>query len=263
MKTTASCQTIFCIAAIAIAAVNAPATTFDYASLKKSLSAVTVTELPAKAAQLVSEASAQEQELTAMAVVRLAVERKNTMAAPVVGAVVRAAPSFAGSVAATAASQQPSQVSAITKAAVSAAPAQVGSIVRAVCSELPAKYRSIAIAASEAAPDAKKEILEAVSSAVPVLKTFIERAMADGSTLADVMSCIEGFVEVAAKESKVSPEKFIVQNTPAASGNSGNYHLHGPTPGPPFTTLPPSPTEINRTNTVVVPPGGSRDYSAP
>jgi len=186
--------------------------------IKKSLSAVPVLEMPAKAAQLVSETSAADRSAMSLAVIQAVSQLKPTAIAPVVGAVVRVIPDEAASIAALATKLQPKQASAITRAAVAAAPSQTGKIVAAVCKQAPKKYDEVATAAIQVAPGAGKEISEAVALTLPERKA-----------------------EVASIVSLAGP----------------------PVVGPPFTSVPGSPTEIGRTNAVLVPPGGGREYSSP
>ena len=153
-------------------------------ALKKSLKAVPVLELPAKAAQLVSEATTDERESVALGVVVAVAQFKPAALASVVGAVVRVAPDLAVAIAKTAASLQSKQAGAITQAAAMAAPGQMDKIVSAVA-------QTQETAAETVAPPA----------APPVV-------------------------------------------------------------GPPFTA-PTGSGEIGRANTVVVPPGGGRDYASP
>lgn len=265
------------IAVLLASAVNTPAKSFDYASLKKTVSAVAIPELPARAAQLVKEASGQDREATAVAVTRVVIERKSTLAAPVVGAIAAAQPEIAASVAAAAAAQEPRQVGVITKAAVSAAPSQAGKIVNAICRKLPAKYGVAALAASQAAPDASKEILDGIASAVPVLKTLIASStlenFAGSSTLSvsDVIARTQGLVEKAAQMEKVSSgtllENSVQGEFAKADVKASEFRLtpngpQGPQPVPtvstPFTPLGITPPELNRSNTIVVAPGGTR-----
>jgi len=154
-------------------------------ALKRSLKAVPVLELPAKAAQMVSDAKADERESVALAVVVAVAQFKPAALVSVVGAIVRVAPEMASSIAKTAAKQQPKQASAIAQAAVAAAPGQADKIVVAV-----------------------------------------------------------------------SPK-------PEVAANAETPQAGPPVVGAPFTIPPESPTEIGRGNTVVVAPGGSRDYASP
>lgn len=257
-----------CLIAIPAFASKAP----QVESLKKSLKAVPVVEMPAKAAELVSAAATDEREATATSVIQAVAELKPAAVVSVVGAVVRALPDSASAIAAAAAAQQPKLAGAITKAAASAAPGQAAKIVWAVCKQVPTKYNDVAIAAFQAAPGAGKEILSAVSVAVPSLKAFIDRTSTDSSgrtlPVPTVIAETEQLVGTTAVAQRVSAEKFLTQNTDASPSTTPKFEampLMGPPPvvGPVFTPLSGTPTEINRTNTVQVPPGGGRNYSGP
>src|SRR5215471_8183373 len=98
----------FIFGALAFCLVMTTATTLSAAqdsrpeAIKKVLSKVPPPELPAKAAELVSQAQTKEQRSMAVAVVRAAV-KKNPVGAPfVVNAVARAVPTVAAVAAATA-----------------------------------------------------------------------------------------------------------------------------------------------------------------
>jgi hypothetical protein len=255
-----------CLVAIPTLASNTP----QVESLKKNLKAVSVLEMPAKAADLVSAATSDEREVTAMAVILAAVELKPAAIAPVVGAVSRVAPDAAPSVAATAAMRQPKQAGAITKAAAAAAPGQAAKIAGAVCKQVPTKYNEVAIAAFQAVPGAGKEILNAVVLAVPSLKPFIERSSTDAAGNALVVPAViadtEQLLATAAVAQKISSDQILTRDTAASSASLPKYEpmaapMGPPVVGPPFTPVSGSPTEMNRTNTVEVPPGGGRNYS--
>jgi hypothetical protein len=197
-------------------------------ALKKSLKAVPVLEMPAKAAQLVSEAKADEREFVAVTVVVAAAQIRPAAIAAVVGAVVRVVPELAPSVAVAAVTQQPKQASEITQAAAAAAPSQAGKIVSAVTQK-----------ASRKNDEASSSQGTLETAALPqVMPTSLPRLT-----------------------TPTAPQPAL---QPALAGRPVVLGLAGPpVVGPPFTSPPLTPTEIGAGNTVVVPPGGSRDYASP
>jgi len=180
-------------------------------ALKKSLKSVPVLEMPAKAAQAVTEAKVDERDSVALAVIVAAAQVKPAALVPVVSAVIRVVPELAADIASTAVAQQPKQAGAITQAAVAAAPSQADKIVRAVAAAQPLPSSKVAETASMP-PSGPPVVLPLVLPSGP-------------------------------------PTPMPLAGPPVVGG--------------PFTGLPETPTDINRTNTVVVPPGGGRDYSSP
>ena len=242
---------------------------------KGVLRAVAAPEMPAKAAQLVSQAKVDARETTAEAVVTAAIQARPVALIPVVSAIARENPEVAGVTAATAVGLQPKEAAAIAKAAAAAAPSQVSRIVTALCKAVPANYALFAAAASQAVPYADKEILAAVTTALPALKPFIDRARTEAGnpSLALLMGQTERLVAATAKSANISPEQLV---TPSAAATPARTALASAAPvlppsapmppvvvGPPFTPLPGSPGGITPPDTGEVPPGGGRDYSGP
>ena len=132
----------------------------------KILRGVPALELPARAAQLVKEAKADQRELTAMEVVKSSVTLNPTSTLMVVGEICRTSPKVAPVAAASAAKLQPKQAVAITKAAVSAAPSEAGKIVAAVCKEVPSESRDVAAVAVRVVPSSSRDITGAAPLAL-------------------------------------------------------------------------------------------------
>ena len=146
------------------------ATSPQLASARKALRGVSAVEMPAKAAQLVSQAKAEECDCTAASVVAAALDVRPASALAVVGAIARQVPEAAAPAAVKAATLQPKNLSDIAAAAASAAPGQAAKIVEALCKAMPAKYAVIASTVAKTVPSATKEIVAAVTAAVPALK---------------------------------------------------------------------------------------------
>jgi hypothetical protein len=226
----------------------------------KVLTAVPAAELPAKAADLVSQAKAADRQEATINVVKAALSINPAAAPAIVGAIARAVPEMASLAAGTAAAQQPKQAAAIAKAAAAAAPLQAGAIVRAVCRAVPREYRSIAIAVSQVAPEAGQEIVNGVTSAVPGLKPSIEKVLAGyGGNVPSVAVTLDQ----AAQATVVSETGTPTVPTSAASGvMRGASMARGPAVGPPYIPLTTTPTAVTPGTSGQV-PGGGRNYAAP
>jgi len=229
---------------------------------KKELRAVPTAEIPAKAAQLCAQTKPNS--ATAEAVVIAAVELRPAAVVAVVSAISRQNSELAPEVAARAATLRTKEVAAIARAAAGAAPTQAAKIVYAICKALPTKYNVVATAVAQEVPSASKEILAAVGAAVPGVKMFVDRANASekDSSVTSVMTQTDSLVQAAAKAGNSTPEKVITAITPTPSGPAFAA-LPPPALGPPFTPLSGTPSELNRTNTAEIPPGGGRNYSGP
>jgi hypothetical protein len=119
--------------AAAVAAPSAFAVTeAQLKAVKKNLSAVPVAELPAKAAELVTQAAKEDREAVAVTAVRTAIRKSRTSATAVVAAVSKAAPEVAGPVSQVASEMEASQSGSISAAAVGAAPSAKTQIVSSV-----------------------------------------------------------------------------------------------------------------------------------
>lgn len=216
-------------------------------ALKETFSKVPAAEVPAKAADLVSQAEAGGRDSVAVNVVKASLKKNPTMATAVVGAICRKSPETAPTVAATAAGVQPKQAKLIAQAAAAAAPSKAGEIVKAVCKVAPAAYREVALAVAQVAPKAANEILAGLSEALPALKGPIDQAIESYSGQP---------LSVARVIDRVAPSDSLASVVPRAVPPS-----RGPTIGGPY--VPPSGTATNvPPNGGLVPPGG-RDYAAP
>jgi hypothetical protein len=124
------------IALALVTAVAAPSalaiTDAQLKAIKKSLNGVPVPELPAKAAELVSQAAKEDREAVAMTVVRAAIYKSSPSAPLVVAAVSKAAPEVAAPASRVAAELEAGQSESISTAAVGAAPSAKSAIVSGV-----------------------------------------------------------------------------------------------------------------------------------
>jgi hypothetical protein len=228
----------------------------------KVLTAVPAAELPAKAADLVSQAKARDRQATTVNVVKAALGINPAAAPAIVGAIARAVPELASVAAGTAAAEQPKQAAAIAQAAAAGAPSQAGAIVGAVCRAVPNEYRDIALGVSQAVPGAGREIMDAVGAALPELKFSIQRVLAGyGGSVPSVAVLLD-------EAAKVSPAAVAAQSAYPTAGPTlgapmvGVPMARGPAAGPPYIPLTSTPTNVTSGASGQVPSGG-RNYAAP
>lgn len=190
---------------------------------KQALSAVTVLEMPAKAAELVKQAPIKDREVVTSAVVNNAAALKPTALPAVVGAIARSVPEMAATAASVAAAAQPKLAVDVAKAASASAPDQAVAIVKAIGAVLPAQVRDVALVASTVVPKDKAQALIA---------------------LADAVASSSGTIAATTESSTPLPPR-------------------PPTVGAPYNPLPSgTPGQGSVTNSGVV-PGGGRDYATP
>ena len=213
-----------------------------------TLSTVSLAGMPAKAAELVSQADSKNRLETTINVVKAAVGLNPPAAAAIVGTIAQSTPKMASLAAATAVMLVPNQAIAIARAAAAAAPSEAGKIVEAVCRVVPNAYKAVANAVAGVAPDAGKAILAGISAAIPELRESISKVLASynggNSSVSDVLN-------------QVSPTTTTpyTSDTPAAP-------ISAPSFGPPYVATPPNPVNLYPGNGGAVPPGG-RNYAQP
>lgn len=234
-------------------------------SYNQLLTSVPAAELPAQAAELVTQANSRDRQATTIEVVKAAVGLNPAAAPAIVGAIARAVPVMAAIAAGAAAAEQPKQASAIAKAAAAAAPAKAGKIVTAVCRAVPNEYRNIAVAVSQVTPSAGNEIVRGVAAAVPNLKPPIERALA-ANGYGSVVS-VAGTLDQAATVARTSADAGGVSPVVASpadpvTGAGGAPMVRGPAVGPPYIPLSGTPTNVTSGSSGEVPEGG-RNYAQP
>jgi len=227
------------------------------------LSTVTSAELPAKAADLVAQASTKNLKQTTIDVVKAAVGLNPAAAPAIVGSIAQTSPTMAATASATAVALVPNQVLVIARAAAAASPAQAGQIVEAICRVLPNDYKAIAEAVAEVIPGAGKEILAGVSTAIPTLKNVIDQTLASYQGSVPSVSTVLNQV--------VQTENSILIST-LASGTSGTTPSgssgtpiglpQGPSVGAPPVPPAGTPTLITPSSGGTV-PSGQNGYSAP
>ena len=218
-------------------------------ALQETFRKVPAAEVPAKAADIVSQTDASSRNAVAADVVKAALKKRSTIAPSLVGAICRKAPETAPTVAATAAELQPKQAKVIAQAAAAAAPAQAGEIVKAVCKVAPRQYREVALAVSKVAPNSAREILAGLSEALPTLRPRIDQAIASSKGQPLV---------VASVLDRVAPADASLA---VASGVTAPPPVRGPTIAGPYIPLSTTPTNLPPTGGDM--PAGSRDYSPP
>jgi hypothetical protein len=228
------------------------ASTAEIDALKKAFQSVRAPELPARAAQIVSQTKPDEQEQKAEAVLRAALSVRPASGPAVVGAISRSVPAVAPLLAVIGVEVQPKMAGPIIKAAATAAPDQAGKIVYRISKEFPKQYRIAALAAAEGAPKAAPEILAALGSALPNLKPAIEAALAGQPSGQVSVPAVLAAVEPASQPNRrdILAAQALTPQPP-------------PIVGEPFTPGGGTPGEIKRSQTVIVTPGSGRDYSKP
>jgi hypothetical protein len=232
----------------------------DLQLIKQSLAGVRIAELPAAAADLVKNHSARDANYAA-AVVRAALERNPASAPTVVGAVARVAPETAAPIALAAAKQERRMVLSIAKAAAAAAPEEAGAILTELCRAFPQDYHRITIAIAQGAPGADKELLAALERALPAIKPYLvmaARHAAPDATVIQIVQRADPAIRHDANLNNVSVGSFVT-----SEGEHQVSVVAPPVVGPPFTAPSGTPTELNRTDTILVVPGQGRNYSQP
>ena len=148
-----------------------------------ALSAVSVPEIPAKAAELVHAAAAPDRGQTARDVLNAvsAIARPGVMPY-VVSAICHDSPEVAGDVVATAIKLQPHYALIFSKAAMCAAPGQVEQIVFSTCKAAPGLYADVSLVAFGQLPSRSDSILAGLLGAYPGLKPFLEEAQVQVGT---------------------------------------------------------------------------------
>lgn len=202
-------------------------------------------ELPARAAALVKKAKARDWSVTAVNVVKAALEARPASACAVVNSISKAVPEMAPIAAGTAAEVQPKQAVAIAKAAAAAAPSKAAKIVVAVSRAVPNSYRVVAVAVCDAVPGSDQAILSGLSLAFPELKKHIDDALAN--TTGDLPS-------VGVILDQAGPLSLASASDPTDA--------RGPAIGPPSVPLTTTPISVNPANSSPV-AAGQRNYSSP
>jgi hypothetical protein len=220
------------------------------------LSTVGSAELPAKAAELVTQANPKNLKSATIDIVKAAVGLNPAAAPAIVGSIAQASPDMAATAAATAVTLVPNQVLVIAKAAAAAAPAKAGEIVEALCRVLPADYQIVAEAVADVVPGAAREILAGIAAAMPQLKDAINQTLA--SYQGNIPSVSSALTQIA--QTAGSSAGTVVTGA-GASGSTGLPQ--GPSVGTPSTPPSGTPVVLTPGGGGVIPSGGGRGYSAP
>ena len=270
---------VFSLATVALFTTSAAIAEVDVRSstIKTTLTAIPAPEIPDKAASLVAQSKAAEQEATAVSVVQAAIELAPAATPEIVGAIARKAPATAPAVAAAAVAQQPKMAAAIARAAAVSAPGYAGKIVAAMCKKLPSAYSAVALEVARVAPKAGPSILAGLLDAVPNLKPFIDRATimagrgSSTAQLVPILSYATALVQKAASSAGISSDQVLAQGiTPAQeaqlTADSSQFNpLASTNQGVRFVPGGGKPGETNRSHVQVVEKGKGRDksYSGP
>jgi hypothetical protein len=247
MKTLKTLSLVMAVALVATAKLHA-GDTAPANSFFGTLSTVSPAELPAKSAELVSQADSKNRLGTTADVVKAAVGLNPAAAAAIVGTIAQSTPEMASVAAATAVALVPNQAIAIAHAAAAAAPSEAGKIVEAVCRVVPDDYREVAIAVAGVAPGAAKEILAGISAAIPALQEPINKVLVSYNGGTPAVSVVLEKISATAKSKAAALDDATITSAP---------HF-----GPPFVAAPPSPVNLQPPNGGQVVTGG-RIYSSP
>jgi hypothetical protein len=150
-------QLILIALTVAVAAPSAFAVTeAQLKAIKKNLNAAPIAELPAKAAEVVSQAAKEDREQVAVTAVRAAIQKSRSSAPMVVAAVSKAAPEVAAPVSQVAAELESGQSDSIAAAAIGSAPGAKTQIISsvqkgAISSSFSSSSSSVAVNSSSSA----------------------------------------------------------------------------------------------------------------
>jgi hypothetical protein len=164
------------IASFAVAPASA-LTSREAKELKATILSVPVPEMPAKGAELVTNASKENREATALTVVKAVVFKHKAAAPLVVSAISKVAPDLAPAVSAAAVEISSEQAVSIAKAAAFQAPAHANEISAKVMQAAPAQSRFVAASLSSSAPQ-----LAAARGVEPVITRGAGAGQDPGST---------------------------------------------------------------------------------
>jgi hypothetical protein len=142
----------------------------EVVAITQSIKSAPAAEIAVRAAEVVTKASKNEKEATAVAVVRAGITKSPAAAITIVSSVLKVAPATAPAVAAAAAKLVPNQVEGIAIAAAKAAPDLAEKIVAAL-TDLNPKYEA--------------RVVKAVVMAVPQLRASA-RTVTAGAVQADI-----------------------------------------------------------------------------
>jgi hypothetical protein len=169
-------QIVFILLGAALASSSAfAASDAQLKAIKKTLAAAPVPELPAKAAELVSQAAPADREAVAIAAVRASIYKSRAAAPVIVSAISKAAPEVAASVSRAAAEMESSQSGYIAAAAISAAPQAKNDISAAVRQ------------GASSGPSAGESVITAPVNSPGSAFSYVARGSSGGSGRADVI----------------------------------------------------------------------------
>jgi len=124
----------------------------------KAVNKAPAAEVPAKAAQVVTQVSKADQSSVAVAVVKAVAEKYPKALVATVASIAKAAPKAASAAATAAALASPEQAEAIAKAAAQAAPAEADSIAVEMAKAIPGSSEGIYAAVVKAVPQAQAKL---------------------------------------------------------------------------------------------------------
>jgi hypothetical protein len=238
------------LCALAIFTLSSSAADSPAKSVRQTLSAVPMAELPAKAADIVRNAKVRDRGFVTVDVVEAALAINPNAAPTVVAAIAKAVPDMASIAAGKAAELRPNRAAEIGRAAAAAAPSKAAKIAAAVSRAAPAEYRNVAVAVAHAAPGNGAQILRAIASVFPELKPAIDGALAANlKTTPTVASVLDSAKPVTVTDS-------------GAVAADGTPPVRGPAVAPPYVPGSGSGPNVTTSTSGTVPRGG-RNYATP
>jgi hypothetical protein len=224
--------------ATAVAAPSAFAITdAQLKAVKKSLNSVPVPELPAKAAELVSQASREDREAVAVTVVRAAIHKSRPSAPAVVAAVSKASPDVAEPASRVAAELEAGQSESISTAASGAAPSARGAIASGIQQGV---YGTSASASASSAPSFSSSFAPSAPSSSASTKsafTFATSASPTASTAATAPTAAAAPFAIHGSAKTEHGSHVEIHDTPINEDHGGDGHGRFPT-HPPFVVPP-------------------------
>jgi hypothetical protein len=139
------------------------------------LKSAPLAELPARAAELISQAKTNALEDATFEVVKAAVARAPAAAPAVVGWIAKTTPAMAGTAAATAVTLVPQLLVYIARAAAAEAPSRAGEVVAALTRLAPWNYHDIALGVAKFAPGHEAGIVAGLRTAIPEVGIIMDQ----------------------------------------------------------------------------------------
>lgn len=221
--------------ATAVAAPSAFAITdAQLKAVKKSLNGVPVPELPAKAAELVSQASKEDREAVAVTVVRAAIYKSRPSAPAVVAAVSKASPDVAEPASRVAAELEAGQSESISTAASGAAPSARSAIASGIQQGV---YGGSSSSAASAPSSSSASVGSSFTSTAPSASPKTAFTFSTSPTAATAPTAAAAPFAIHGSAKTEHGSHVEIHDTPINGEHGGDGHGRFPT-HPPFVVPP-------------------------